>query len=552
MICTGVREGFSDVGDAGARVDVHDAGRRLRLALDAAGLGAFTWYPEEDRTEADERMLSIFGLSSEGSISLASALGELIHEDDIAGYAAAVAACLDPAGSRELSEEIRVVRDDGIRWVQVRGSVTFDGSPLRAVRLDGIVADITPQKDAERTLLESQERLVLALEAAKQGTFVWYPLEDRAEPDAQMLALFGLPEIGTLNLAVALAALVHPDDAEAYAQAVERSVDPSGDGSLRHDLRIVLPDGTERWVAIAAHTTFGHHPLQPVRMAGVATDISQRKAAEAREAQARESEASLRLEQRRIELERRDLATRLQRSLLPRVDARPRGVSLCTLYQPGETRMLLGGDFLDAFPLADGRLALLIGDVAGHGPESASLAVALRASWRALLLSGTVSSDTVIAALNEIALAEQTSAEAFATVCVCKIAADRDEIVWSSAGHPAPIVDSGGTIGELQGTIAPPLGVVPRGGWPRNTARLAPGDRVLLHTDGLTEGRADPGTDERFGVPRLLDALRRIAGEPLDHATLRGLVARISAANGGPLNDDVAILAIEVLPPATG
>jgi serine phosphatase RsbU (regulator of sigma subunit) len=367
-----------------------------------------------------------------------------------------------------------------------------------------------------------------------------------------MLALLGLPEIGTLNLAVALAALVHPDDAEAYAQAVERSVDPSGDGSLRHDLRIVLPDGTERWVGIAAHTTFGHHPLQPVRMAGVATDISQRKAAEAREAQARESEASLRLEQRRIELERRDLATRLQRSLLPRVDARPRGVSLCTLYQPGETRMLLGGDFLDAFPLADGRLALLIGDVAGHGPESASLAVALRASWRALLLSGTVSSDTVIAALNEIALAEQTSAEAFATVCVCKIAADRDEIVWSSAGHPAPIVDSGGTIGELQGTIAPPLGVVPRGGWPRNTARLAPGDRVLLHTDGLTEGRADPGTDERFGVPRLLDALRRIAGEPLDHATLRGLVARISAANGGPLNDDVAILAIEVLPPATG
>jgi serine phosphatase RsbU (regulator of sigma subunit) len=284
-------------------------------------------------------------------------------------------------------------------------------------------------------------------------------------------------------------------------------------------------------------------------MAGVATDISERKAAEAREAQSRESEAELRREQRRIELERRDLATRLQRSLLPRVDARPAGVSLCTLYQPGETRMLLGGDFLDAFPLSDGRLALLIGDVAGHGPESASLAVALRASWRALLLSGTVSSDTVIAALNEIALAEQASAEAFATVCVCKISADRDEIVWSSAGHPAPIVDSDGAIAELQGTIAPPLGITPRAGWPRNTARLAAGDRILLHTDGLTEGRADPSADERLGVPGLIDALRRLAGEPLGHATLEVLVDGVTAANGGPLPDDVAILAVEILPP---
>jgi serine phosphatase RsbU (regulator of sigma subunit) len=71
----------------------------------------------------------------------------------------------------------------------------------------------------------------------------------------------------------------------------------------------------------------------------------------------------------------------------------------------------------------------------------------------------------------------------------------------------------------------------------------------VLHTDGLTEGRADPGSDERFGVPRLLHALQRIAGEPLDHATLRNLAAGITAANGGPLPDDVAILAVEVLPP---
>ena len=123
-----------------------------------------------------------------------------------------------------------------------------------------------------------EERLVLALAAAKQGTFVWHPLEDRGEPDAQMLALFGLPAGETLNLAAALAALIHPDDAEAYARG-GGALDRSGRATaiLRHDLRIVLPDGTERSVEIAAHTTFGQEPPRPVRMAGVATDISERK-----------------------------------------------------------------------------------------------------------------------------------------------------------------------------------------------------------------------------------------------------------------------------------
>ncbi len=530
----------------GSRESGSSTEERLRLALDAAELGTFSWYPAEDRTDADERMLAIFGLAPEGSITLASALAELIHADDRARYADAVATCLSADSDADLSEEIRVVRANGERWVHVRGRTTFAGDPPRPLRLDGTVKDITAQKDAEQTLRESQERLVLALQAAKQGTFVWHPLEDRGEPDAQMLALFGLPEGETLNLAAALAALMHPDDAEAYAQAVARSLDPSGDGSLRHDLRIVLPDGSERWVEIAAHTTFGRHPPQPIRMAGVATDISERKEAEVREAEARENEAELLREQRRIELERRELASRFQRSLLPRVDARPRGVRLCSLYQPGESRMLLGGDFLDAFPLSDGRLALMIGDVAGHGPESASLAVALRASWRALLLSGTVSSDTVIAALNEIALAEQASEEAFATVCVCKIAADRDELVWSSAGHPAPIVSSGETIGELRGTIAPPLGIAPRAGWPRNTARLAAGDRILLYTDGLTEGRARPGDQERLGLSGLLNALRQASGEPFSHGALERLVNGIATANGAALADDVAILAVEI------
>src|ERR1700712_994365 len=191
---------------------------RLQLALAAARLGTFSWYPSEDRTDADERMLAIFGLPTDGSITLASALGELINRDDAERYAAAVAACLDPRGQGDLNEDIRVACADGERWVHVRARVTFTDEPRRALRLDGVVMDITDQKRSEQTLRESQERLMLALHAARQGTFVWYPLDDHGEPDIQMLE-FGLRQDDPLTLATALSTIIHPEDRDAYAGA---------------------------------------------------------------------------------------------------------------------------------------------------------------------------------------------------------------------------------------------------------------------------------------------------------------------------------------------
>ena len=77
---------------------------------------------------------------------------------------------------------------------------------------------------------ESEERRHLALDSAQMGTFLWHIEEDRGEPDAPMLALFGLPDDGTLTLAEALSTLIHPDDRAGYAEAVVRATDPAGDG----------------------------------------------------------------------------------------------------------------------------------------------------------------------------------------------------------------------------------------------------------------------------------------------------------------------------------
>jgi PAS domain S-box-containing protein len=132
---------------------------------------------------------------------------------------------------------------------------------------------------AEAALRETNQRLQLALDAASMGAFVWYPSEDRTEPDARMLELFGLPPDGTIDLATTLPRLLHPDDRHRYADAVGRAMDPSGEGRLREDIRVMRPDG-ERWIAITARTELAGEPAVPFRLVGMATDVTDRKRVE--------------------------------------------------------------------------------------------------------------------------------------------------------------------------------------------------------------------------------------------------------------------------------
>ncbi|HEX3598304.1 MAG TPA: PAS domain S-box protein, partial [Polyangiaceae bacterium] len=133
---------------------------RLELALDAANMGTFVWYPEEDRTESDARMLSLFGLLPSEKLNLAEALGKLLHVEDRKKYGAAVERAMDPRGSGTLREDIRVVHPDGsTRWVAVTAQMLFTGSPRRATRLVGTVADVDARKQIEQALRDSEERL---------------------------------------------------------------------------------------------------------------------------------------------------------------------------------------------------------------------------------------------------------------------------------------------------------------------------------------------------------------------------------------------------------
>jgi PAS domain S-box-containing protein len=144
---------------------------------------------------------------------------------------------------------------------------------------------------AEAVLRDQEERLRLSLAAVSMGTFVWYPDTDVAESDGRLLALFGIPEDGSITLASALAQHIHPDDAPRYAEAVARSLDPAGEGLLHEEIRSVHPDGTELWVAVTGRAYFDAGRSRAVRLVGAAVDVTERKQGELALAAAAERDA---------------------------------------------------------------------------------------------------------------------------------------------------------------------------------------------------------------------------------------------------------------------
>jgi PAS domain S-box-containing protein len=240
-----------------------------------------------------------------------------------------------------------------------------------------------------------------------------------------------------------------------------------------------------------------------------------------------------------------ELNRRLQAGLLPAVDVDDPAVQLLTRYQPGGQRVPLGADFYDALRLADGTIALLVGDVAGHGPDEAGVAVALRVAWRTMVLTGHGPAD-LPAGLDQVLVGERRSEELFATVACAWLHPDQQRLTLALAGHPPPLLVHAGQARVLETPHGPALGIgVPDTSWPASTLPLEQPFMLLCYTDGLVEGRDSPGSRERFGIQRLAEAVTTLAAADPDPARLLDrLLAVVQAANGGQLSDDVAIVGL--------
>jgi PAS domain S-box-containing protein len=257
----------------------------------------------------------------------------------------------------------------------------------------------------------------------------------------------------------------------------------------------------------------------------------------------------LRIQQQLVEARAQtEVSQRLQASLLPTVSVDDPAVELLTRYQPGGQRALLGADFYDALRLPDGTITILVGDVAGHGPDEAGVAVALRAAWRTMVLTGHGPSE-LLAALDRVLGSERRTDELFATVACVWVSPDRRQATIALAGHPPPLLIDAGQASVLDVAHGPALGIDAADDqpWPSSTVALEPPWLLLCYTDGLVEGRHGPGTTERFGVERLVDTATALAGQgPQPADLLDRLLVTVQAANGGQLSDDVAIVCLAV------
>lgn len=235
--------------------------------------------------------------------------------------------------------------------------------------------------------------------------------------------------------------------------------------------------------------------------------------------------------------------SRLQRGLLPSPLLDGDDLRVALFYRPGSDRALLGGDFYDVVQTPTG-VHLLIGDVSGHGADEAALGVALRIAWRSLVLAG-LSMGQVLDGVEQVLLAERSDDWRYATVAMVSLDAELTQAQVVLCGHPAPLVLRDGAIRQIEGGRLPILTLLHGRALQPATIELGRDWGLLLFTDGLVEGRRQPGSRERASVEDLVRDVRALVDRGVPRAALApALLAEAERRHGGPLADDVAVLLV--------
>lgn len=247
---------------------------------------------------------------------------------------------------------------------------------------------------------------------------------------------------------------------------------------------------------------------------------------------------------RQQEEEQRQIADVLQEALLTMPKNLP-GITFGHLYRPATIAARVGGDFRDIFVLPHQAVGLLIGDVCGHGLEAATLMAVAKNTVKAFAFDD----QSPVAVLHKANLVtmRSTSARAgdtvsFVTAFYGVLDTVSGRLRFSSAGHPPGIVRRASGKVHLLAAGSPVLGVFPEVHYRESEDRLAPGDLLLLYTDGLTDVRWG---SEVLGEERLL-AMVASLGDVEASEFPEALFARVMEFAKHGLSDDVAMLAVSL------
>jgi sigma-B regulation protein RsbU (phosphoserine phosphatase) len=253
-------------------------------------------------------------------------------------------------------------------------------------------------------------------------------------------------------------------------------------------------------------------------------EILQREIEDARASKRRDAKQQRELEEARL----------IQRGLLPTTMPKIAGLTLSSSWRPANG---VGGDCFDALTFGEHAVGLSIADVAGKGVPAALLMSKLQAAVRAFAQDGTPPA-SVCASVNRL-LCRNMASGRFVTFCYTRIDIAARRLSYSNAGHNPPLlIRADGSMERLSpgGTV---LGVFPENAYEQGELLLAPDDRLVFYTDGISESRnaageefTDDGVADLAGRHRALDA----------DAMLAAMLTDIERFNEGKYEDDATLI----------
>ncbi|NYI07483.1 PP2C family protein-serine/threonine phosphatase [Allostreptomyces psammosilenae] len=373
----------------------------------------------------------------------------------------------------------------------------------------------------------------------RMATAEWNLLHDRISWSTELYRIFGREASdGPLTLDQ-LPAYLYPEDQQSVAGLITSSL---VDGKpIDGEFRIVRPDGSVRTVHCAGEPELSDDGTA-VAMRVAFQDITELRRAQSDLRQARQHLVHMR---DRIEAEHQ-MAVELQQAVLPawgstlRLESHGRPtLDLATRYLPAESLAKIGGDWYDALPLPNGTVLLSLGDMEGHGLPAASGMAMMRNALRGLAITG-ASPARMLTWLNQ--LLTQARSETTATAVCALFDQETRVLTWSHAGHPAPVLYRGGVARRLESPEGVMLGATDCIDYGEQSEQLAPGDLLLLYTDGLLERRGE--LPERAASERLFDLAPRISAAPDAGACVELVFGELDETE---YEDDVCVLAVRVL-----
>lgn len=330
---------------------------------------------------------------------------------------------------------------------------------------------------------------------------------------------------------------IRPDDAS--AQIVGEAADRTALQTLGAELLLPMSahDRLLGFLSLGAKRSEAPYSSSDVRLleavamqTGLALENSRLTAEMAREIAHRERIAR--------ELE---IAREVQERLFPQEAPPVIGLDYAGKCRPAAT---IGGDYYDFLPLAGSRLAFAIGDVSGKGIPAALLMASLRASLHALAIAQSGDIAALMANLNQL-IYDASASDRFASLWYGVFDPSTQSFQYVNAGHNPPILIRGvsGDIIRLQeGGLM--LGGFRAARYQQGSVTLAPGDTVILFTDGVTEAMNPTGDD--FGEKRLVAEVRGAAGLPAMQLLDRLLGALDAFTAGAPQYDDTTLVVVKV------